>query len=115
MISETEEPDAALRFLADFGLSKHLIKRINGSTRLFHDLGIYGDDAEELLAMLNTRGVDVTEFTFDTYFPREFEDKTGFLAWITSFMWPYKERSSARFKPITIHQLNRSLLSGKIL
>ena len=42
------------------------------SSRLYHDLGIYGDDACEMLEEVREKfGVDFTGFDFSRYFPNE--------------------------------------------
>lgn len=62
--------DCVLRALArKTGLS---VEDIRPESRLFHDLGLGGDDAAELLdAFERDFTVDMSEFDFSTYFPSE--------------------------------------------
>lgn len=47
---------------------------ISGQTRIYHDLGIGGDDAWELLDDVREEfGVDFSNFNFSKYFPDESE------------------------------------------
>ncbi len=45
---------------------------INIETRIFHDLFLYGDDADEFLVEYKNRySVDFSKFDFNMYFPSE--------------------------------------------
>ncbi|WP_368501967.1 DUF1493 family protein [Photobacterium sp. 1_MG-2023] len=60
-----------------FGKGKSDIKGYKYSTRLYHDLGIYGDEAYEFISILETSfGVDLSSFVFESYFPMEFPGDT---------------------------------------
>lgn len=69
------------------------------STRLLHDLHIYGDDAEEVLSEIGrTYQIDFSGFDFQQYFFPE-----GFAFWIIpSFL---KRRLLSKKCPITIQEL----------
>lgn len=64
----TEEIIALVR---DIGGAK---KKIDGRSRIFHDLGIAGDDAHELLENIRAKfNVSFVGFKFERYFPDEAE------------------------------------------
>ena len=55
-------------------------EEINANTRMYSDLGVYGDDAVELLvAYAKTFDVDVTHFMAADYFKGEGADILGFM------------------------------------
>ena len=50
--------------------------KLQAETRLLHDCGLYGDDAEELIRAFATRfGVDLVGFQFHAYF---YDEPHGF-------------------------------------
>ncbi|KKC99105.1 hypothetical protein KY46_14800 [Photobacterium halotolerans] len=60
-----------------FGKGESDIKGYKNYTRLYHDLGIYGDEAYEFISILETSfGVDLSSFVFESYFPMEFPGDT---------------------------------------
>ena len=76
------------------------IERIQPSSRLFHDLGIDGDDAEELLVALGKRfSLPIEDFPFSQYFGSE----VG-AGWRHLFM-AVLGIGRARLKPLTVQQL----------
>jgi hypothetical protein len=57
-------------------LSKERIAQCTNDTRLYHDLGIYGDDAEFFFLDLEKKHhVNLKNFNIDKYFPAEFGSK----------------------------------------
>jgi acyl carrier protein len=76
------------------------IERIQPSSRLFHDLGIDGDDAEELLVAFGERfSLPIKDFPFSEYFGSE----VG-AGWRHLFM-AVLGIGKVRMKPLTVQQL----------
>lgn len=99
---------------------------ITDKTRLGEDLHIIGDDAEELLSEFSSHfDIDLSNFDFDNYFPREAssemhyyssaiaEYKYGFFPlnlyrFINSFFWGmFSQRKE--FKTITVGDLRNMI------
>ena len=81
---------------------------IQPEMRLLHDLGLFGDDAEELLASIQARfRIDLTQFEFDRYFYGE----PHLFAWaalrsnVIGFMHSSKQ-------PLTVDLLIRAAETG---
>ena len=94
-------------------------ERLNPRTTLFGDLGVDGDDSDELLAAFMKRfGVDMRAYRRDRHFGSE-----GFLPWTPLFWLVLAWRaagekvstpeSRARLSPITIQDLIDSARAGK--
>ncbi|MBB3121772.1 DUF1493 family protein [Pseudoduganella violacea] len=94
-----------INFLKLCGLRQSRIDNCDLNTRLYHDLGIYGEVAEGCMEVLvNAYQVDMTNFDFKTYFPLEFPGKTGvsrFLLWQIPFARRIVERK-ADYSPLTL-------------
>ncbi|WP_175015405.1 DUF1493 family protein [Burkholderia lata] len=77
-------------YLRKCGFSKKRIDKLTYDTRLYHDLGVYGDLAEGCLEILcDQYHVDLSKFEFDKYFPREFVGENAFvrtLLWAVPFL-----------------------------
>ncbi|EDT2963577.1 TPA: DUF1493 family protein [Salmonella enterica] len=64
-----------LEFLRVARFSEKEIATYTYDTRLFHDLNLFGDTAEDVFEILHeTFNVELTGFTFDEYFPVEFSE-----------------------------------------
>lgn len=62
-----------LAFLRAAQFSEKEIATYKYSTRLFHDLHLFGDTAEDVLELLQSEFcVNMSEFKFNKYFPGEF-------------------------------------------
>lgn len=85
------------------------ISRVHGNTRLFHDLGVDGDDAVDLLTDFADRfNVDVAQFPFDEYFGPEASGPLWILvAWAAGW--------STTKTPLTIGDLIRAVKVGQLL
>jgi hypothetical protein len=84
--------------------------RIERATRLELDLNIYGDDASELLlAYCKLFNVDLSQFMFDSYFSPEAFDP---MAPIMSLF--YGRRRSVRERELTIGDLEKGVIAGKL-
>ena len=70
MKNENDLSDAVINFLSE-ELSINKLKICN-DTRIFHDLGVDGDDADELLSNYSDKfNVNINEFSFSIYFGLE--------------------------------------------
>jgi hypothetical protein len=85
--------------------------RVQLGARIFHDLGVYGDDAHELIQMLEAEfALDTTEFEFVKYFPPEFDSR-----WSRLLFWHSPSRlHKERFTPLTVHELIEACVLGKL-
>jgi hypothetical protein len=64
-------------YLKRCGLSKGTIARCNAETRMFHDLGLYGEVAEACIGVLADHyNVDLSGFEFEDYFPLSSRERT---------------------------------------
>lgn len=64
-------------------------KELSDSTRIYHDLFISGDDADELLEKIHAKfGTEFEELDFSAYFPEETD----------SFIWHFAMRLGVKCK-----------------
>ena len=105
-----------LKYLRRCGLSEGKLARCNAGTRLYHDLGIYGDEAEAYMGVLAEEyHVDLTGFEFEKYFPLEFPGRnaiTRLLFWLAPFTG-HAARRRAAYLPVTMEIIDRALLTKK--
>jgi|KBSMisStandDraft_5_1062788.scaffolds.fasta_scaffold287874_2 hypothetical protein len=103
-------------YLVALEFSEEEIAQMSMNTRLFHDLGFYGDTAEDLIRVLERRfGVDLSKFRFDRYFPPEFEGRNKFEAFIRNIAVPIESRlirDRDQYAPLSLGMLNRWMLDG---
>lgn len=101
--------------LIDFVSSKCRIakKKLALDTRLFHDLDLFGDDADEFFMEFGKRfKVDVSVFPISEFFP---EEKFASLLDIFKYFWSPRSLSSeekAAFRPLTIADLIQAVKIG---
>lgn len=85
------------------------------STRLYHDLGVYGDEAWAYLETLAEGfGVDLSQFEFDDYFPREFPGRNWLertVRWVVPGLG--KPRPASEYKPITLAAVEKAIETGR--
>lgn len=99
-----EVPVEVIAHLERCGYSREKISTFSGGTRLFHDVGLFGDNAyDELILLRNEFGVDFSKFEFRKYFPGNF----GWDALILRMFWQSKWAGQVRqkYKPITLSML----------
>jgi hypothetical protein len=105
------------RYLVALKFSEQEIARMSMDTRLFHDLGFYGDTAEDLIRVLESKfGVDFSNFRIDRYFPPEFEGKNKFEAFILNLATPIESRlirDRDLYAPLTLGMINRWIRDGR--
>ncbi|PJK10853.1 hypothetical protein CO614_08710 [Lysobacteraceae bacterium NML120232] len=99
-------------YLNHCGLSASKIAQCNGKTRMYHDLGIYGDIAEACMEVLTEHyHVDLSSFEFKKFFPHEFSGKdmlTRILLWITPFTGNIA-RQRDEYLPLTLDRIERAI------
>lgn len=99
-------------YLKRCGLPERKISHCSSGTRMYHDLGLYGDTAEACIEVLVDRyQVDVSGFDFEKFFPPEFEGKN----WLTrTFLWiiPFARgaaRRCAEYLPLTLEMIETAI------
>ena len=103
------------RFLEMSGLKKHCSRDGFRLLSVYHDLGIYGDEAESYIELLEDEfGVDISKFNFDQYFPSEFYEKVplprfSFKPFI--FLWGSKKNDD-RYQRFTIELVEEAIQKG---
>lgn len=107
-------PDWFEEFLSAAGVSKRNIARANVHTRFYHDLNIYGDEAEPIVEELERR-IDISSFNPDLYFPPEFSGE-NFLSRVTYWLVPFSRRiskSKDKYKPLNFGDVMAALERGR--
>lgn len=104
--------DEVKGYLTYCGLSKNKIRNAKKDTRLYHDLGIYGDVAELYVeSLIDKYEVDMSSFDFEKYFPLEFIGETAFqkvMYWAIPFLG-LKARKTQKFKPLTLSMIEKTI------
>jgi hypothetical protein len=105
------------RYLVALKFSEQEIARMSINTRFFHDLGFYGDTAEDLIQILERKfGVDLSNFRIDRYFPAEFEGKNKLQAFILGLATPIESRlirDRDLYAPLTLGMINCWIRDGR--
>ncbi len=101
-------------YLKRCGLSESKVAQCSGSTRMYHDLGLYGDIAEAYIGVLTEHyHVDLSGFEFEKFFPPEFAGKnmiTRALLWIVPLAGNAARQRSERL-PLTLDMIDRAIRS----
>ena len=83
---------------------------VTPNARLYEDLGVYGDDATDLLIEYGKRfNVDVSKFMAADYFKGEGIDVIGGLIRLFS-----GKQSVGRLKTLTVNDLEKGIVAGKL-
>lgn len=103
-------------YLKHCGLPANKIAQCSSDTRMYHDLGLYGDIAEAYMEVLAERyHVDLNGFEFEKFFPREFAGKSALtraLLWILPFA-SKAVRQRDEYLPITLEKIDRAIRSRR--
>ena len=103
-------------YLKYCGLSESKIAQCSSSTRMYHDLGLYGDIAEAYIEVLAERyHVDLSGFEFEKFFPHEFAGKSALaraLLWILPFAGS-AARQRNEYLPLTLERIDRAMRSKR--
>lgn len=109
--------DPVYSYLSKLDYSAPEIARMSMNTRLFHDLGFYGDTAEDLMWVLDRKyGVDLSGGRLDRYFPPEFEGTNKWTAFVGNLAVPIQSRLTRdrdRYPPLTLGMINMWLLERR--
>ncbi|RMX09027.1 DUF1493 family protein [Vandammella animalimorsus] len=99
-------------YLKRCGVPENKIMQCNGMTRMYHDLGIYGDIAEACMEVLAEHyRVDLSNFDFGKFFPHEFGGKNMLaraLLWIVPFAGSTARRCG-EWLPLTLERIDRAI------
>lgn len=102
-----------LEVLKKCGYSDSKINKFSGQTRLYHDLGMWGDDSIEFLELIEKDyNVDLSNFPLDDYFRPEFYH--GPANWKKRLKWLILGREKRKsYKEFTLNMLERTLATKK--
>jgi Protein of unknown function (DUF1493) len=97
-------------YLRRCGLSRRRLAQCTGNTRMYHDLGLYGDIAESYMEELASHyKVDLDGFEFDRYFPPEFVGGNALVRTLLSVV-PFAGRAARQrrqYPPLTLEMIDR--------
>lgn len=103
-------------YLRSCGISDRVINECTPDTRMWHDLGLYGDIAESCMSLLAEKyGVNLGGFLFDRFFPQEFVGRGAFtrtIFWLFPFVGSI-QRKCEQHSPLTLHMINEAMLSRR--
>ena len=116
VMNEEIIPSSVVVLLHESGLSEKTICSCVPTTRIYHDLGLYGDTAWWFTEELSKR-IDMSGFCFEEYFPPEFGGKNSLARLLLSLLpfanWLY--RRGRVYEPITLEMISNSLEAGRWL
>jgi hypothetical protein len=99
-------------YLGRCGLPSSEVAKCSSGTRMYHDLGLYGDIAEAYMSVLvDYYHVDLSDFEFEKYFPQEFVGKNMLirtLFWILPFAGDVVRRHG-EYLPLTLEMVDRAI------
>jgi hypothetical protein len=94
------------------GYSEKTIATFTGETRLFQDIGIFGDNAYDELNLLRKEfDIDFSAFEFKKYFPGNFGVEPLILMTFWNSKWA--DRIKRRYPPITLSMLDEVIQKKK--
>lgn len=101
-------------YLKRCGLAERQLMQCSGSTRMYHDLGLYGDIAEAYIeALVDHYHVDLSGFEFEKFFPPEFVGKNALartLLWLVPFAGGFaRRRQMAEYLPLTLETIDLAI------
>lgn len=116
-------------FLKKARFSEKEIALLTYDTRLFHDLDLFGDTAEDVLEILQREfNVDMSSFNFDKYFPAEFSKDVKYIDKLNTLLF-FKLNAIARkhflsikekvdeiyvnYHPITLRMIEMSIMEKR--
>lgn len=114
---ECSFPSEFLKFLTKTGFDTYCKSEQDLDKRLYHDLDIDEDVAEEILAVLEKEyNVDVSHFDIKLFFPPEFKGRNQFER-IVFWLLPVLERfffDKDKYKPFTFRMISDAISSGEL-
>lgn len=116
-LTSGELPDFLKQYLKSCGENDKKIATCHLETRLYHDLGVYGEVAEDYLDVLvNQYHVNLSNFIFERYFPPEFPGKTKIsriLIWNFPYIWKFFCSKEEKYLPITLGMIGQAIIEKK--
>jgi hypothetical protein len=116
MASPIQTGDKVYTYLKELGYPERRIADWSMETRMYHDLGLYGDSAIEDVEFLAGRFcVDMSNFVFDDYFPPQFEGRNRFEAVIFNSI-PFLHRilrGRKTYRPLTLRMIDEAMKVGR--
>jgi hypothetical protein len=107
-----------MNFLKQYGLSRRRMERCSRATKLWHDLGEYGEAAEDIIEEFSEAfHVDLSGFDFHKYFPSEWISDSLIISNLAR-MVPFLEyfiRMRGEYAPLTLGMLDDAILSKKLV
>lgn len=102
--------DNFIRYLKNLGHKSSEIDIFTRDTRLYHDLGLYGDEAEDYLEDLHKNyNVDFSTFNFLEYFPPEWPIADNQWQFILYLFW-HPKINPDDYKPFTLGMLEQAMI-----
>jgi hypothetical protein len=116
VIENRNLPAPVNEWLRICSISTAIAEKCSMETKLYHDLGFYGDIAESYIEVLVEHfEVDMSEFEFERYFPLEFPSGPaiyGFLITYVPFFRYFLERPSA-YLPLPLSRIYHAIKDKK--
>jgi len=100
------------QYLKRCGLPESKIAQWSSSTRMYHDLGFYGDIAEAYMEVLADHyRVDLSGLEFEKFFPPEFAGSSPLARVLLSFV-PFTNMASKKngeYLPLTLEMIEQAI------
>jgi hypothetical protein len=119
MMDRSSDLSLELRtFLVRQGISRRRIATYHRNTRLWHDMGEYGEVAEDILNdFCEEFSVDYSAFEFNKYFPNDNVSDSLVLSVLASLV-PFLQnfiRTRREYSPFTLGMLDDSIKSKRLV
>lgn len=97
------------------GISQRKMESLKLNDRLLHDLGIYGEMAENMIDALAQMNVDMSDFPIWNFFPEEYPGDSIFSKSLLWFFRPFTwlRNDYSEFPPLTLADVERWIQSGR--
>lgn len=96
------------QFLKRCGYRDAEIDKYNVNTRVYQDMGLYGDDAIDLFdALAEIYHVDMSGFSFEKYFPPEFYHSLSPIKFLRWFLLGQAENK--KYPEISLNMIEHTL------
>jgi len=88
------------------------LSKCKAATRLYHDLALYGEDAEYFMEDLtDVFSIDFSNFEFEKYFPYEYSpEEDGYLSLFFNFTprdkWAFRNNGRSKYLPISLKMID---------
>ena len=112
MMAIAELSSELRKYLKNCGLSERKIAQCNTHTRMYHDLGFYGDIAEgNLQDLIDEYHIDFSDFEFEKFFPVEFLGNNIFTRLLFQYIpfASYIARQRGEYLPFTLGMVEEAI------